>query len=104
VSDYLVSNGGNVFIYQIENEYGNQWIGTPTKRVPNPTATAYMELLEANARQNGIDIPLMVNDPNMNADSWSSDFSDAGGNVDVYGLDSYPSVGHIDTLSMSDNC
>jgi len=51
-----------------------------------------MQLLEANARANGIDVPLIHNDPNMNTKSWSKDFSSAGGNVDLYGLDSYPSV------------
>lgn len=93
VSDYLVTNDDYTFIYQIENEYGEQWIGSPTDKVPNPTATAYMELLEAAARKNGIDVPLLANDPNMNDKSWSKDFSNAGGNLDVYGVDSYPSVG-----------
>ncbi|KAF2457709.1 glycoside hydrolase superfamily [Lineolata rhizophorae] len=91
VSNYQVSQGENVYLYQIENEYGEQWIGDPTDKVPNPTATAYMDALEATARANGIDVPLIANDPNMRVLSWSEDFSDAGGNVDVYGLDSYPS-------------
>lgn len=60
-----MTNGGNGLLFQIENEYGEQWIGTPTKRVPNPTATAYMELLEASARDNGIDVPLTFNNPNL---------------------------------------
>lgn len=92
-SEYQVTKGGNALEYQIENEYGEQWLTDPTLRVPNETAIAYMELLEANARTNGIDVPLYHNNPNMNSKSWSRDWSDAGGNVDVYGLDSYPAVG-----------
>lgn len=87
-----VTDGGNALVYQIENEYGDQWIGTASERVPNETAIAYMELLEANARANGIRVPLTSNDPNMNSHSWGSDWSNEGGNVDVAGLDSYPSV------------
>ncbi|RDW75679.1 hypothetical protein BP5796_06500 [Coleophoma crateriformis] len=90
ISDHQVTNGGNVFIYQIENEYGQQWINSATK-TPNETAIAYMELLEASARSNGIDVPLVHNNPNMNTKSWSKDFSNEGGNVDIYGLDHYPS-------------
>lgn len=51
-----------------------------------------MALLEETARDNGIDIPLSFNNPNMFADSWSMDFAPgAQGDVDVVGLDSYPS-------------
>ncbi|TKA81502.1 hypothetical protein B0A49_00554 [Cryomyces minteri] len=82
--------GGNAFQYQIENEYGQQWIGDPTLRVPNETAIDYMVLLEENARNNGIAIPLMHNNPNMYSRSWSKDWSNERGNVDVYGVDSYP--------------
>ncbi|PGH12864.1 hypothetical protein AJ80_06573 [Polytolypa hystricis UAMH7299] len=91
VSNHLVTNDGTTFMYQIENEYGEQWVGSPTDKVPNPTAAAYMELLQENARDNGIDVPLLANDPNMYVRSWSKDYSDARGNVDVYGVDSYPS-------------
>ncbi|GAB1217937.1 hypothetical protein ATERTT37_007180 [Aspergillus terreus] len=90
-SQYQVTDGHNTFCYQIENEYGQQWIGDPVDRNPNQTAVAYMELLEASARENGIVVPLTANDPNMNTKSWGSDWSHAGGNVDVVGLDSYPS-------------
>ena len=91
-SRYQVTDGHNSIVYQIENEYGNQWLGDPSLRVPNETAIAYMDLLKANARKNGITLPLTVNDPNMASHSWGKDWSDAGGNVDVAGLDSYPSV------------
>ncbi|KAH2985959.1 beta galactosidase [Aspergillus fumigatus Z5] len=90
-SKYQVTDGHNTLVYQIENEYGQQWIGDPKNRNPNKIAVAYMELLEASARENGITVPLTSNDPNMNSKSWGSDWSNAGGNVDVAGLDSYPS-------------
>ena len=78
-SEYLVTKGENGLVYQIENEIGGQWKGSPTNRVPNPTATAYMELLEAAARRNGIDVPLTQNQPNMNSFSWSSDWAPGAG-------------------------
>ncbi|KAI2790701.1 putative beta-galactosidase B [Penicillium oxalicum] len=90
-SKHQVTGGGNTLVYQIENEYGSQWEGWASERQPNEDAIAYMELLEANARANGITVPLTSNDPNMNSHSWGSDWSNEGGNVDVAGLDSYPS-------------
>lgn len=51
-----------------------------------------MEQLEAVARANGIDVPLTQNQPNLNTKSWSQDFSPGlGGNIDIDGVDSYPS-------------
>lgn len=91
-SEYQISNEGNVITYQIENEFGDQWTGSPSLRVEYEPAAKYMELLEANARQNGIDIPLIANEPNMRAISWGKDWSNSSANVDVVGLDSYPSV------------
>ncbi|KAF2753501.1 hypothetical protein EJ05DRAFT_505133 [Pseudovirgaria hyperparasitica] len=88
---YQITEGGNTILYQIENEYQSQWIGNPVDRVPNQDGIAYMEDLEKRARDNGIIIPTIQNAPNMNTKSWSKDWSDEGGNVDVYGLDSYPS-------------
>jgi hypothetical protein len=91
VAKHQVSNGGNVFIYQIENEYGDQWKNVAAK-TPNPSAINYMELLESCARNAGIDVPLIHNNPNMNTKSWSKDYgAGVGGDVDIYGLDSYPS-------------
>jgi hypothetical protein len=108
-SDYLVTKGENGLVYQVENELGGQWRGSPTLRVPNPTATAYMELLEDAVRANGIDVPLTQNQPNMNSYSWSEDWAPGAGgkihmvamfplytdtdsgNVDIDGVDSYPS-------------
>lgn len=90
IAPHLITNGGSVVLFQIENEYGMQWTDVAT-RTPNVGAGEYMALLEASARASGIDVPLTHNNPNMNAKSWSKDFSDLPGNVDVVGLDSYPS-------------
>jgi beta-galactosidase GanA len=90
-SKHLITNGGNAIVYQIENEYGEQWDDVSSK-TPNAAASRYMQSLEDTARENGIDVPLIANDPNMNTKSWSEDFApNATGNVDVAGLDSYPS-------------
>ncbi|PMD43524.1 glycoside hydrolase family 35 protein [Hyaloscypha variabilis F] len=91
VAQHQVSNGGNVLIYQIENEYGDQWDNVAEK-IPDPPAISYMELLESCARNAGINVPLTHNNPNMNTKSWSKDYgAGVGGDVDIYGLDSYPS-------------
>ncbi|KAL4934561.1 glycoside hydrolase family 35 protein [Aspergillus undulatus] len=95
-SRYQVTDGHYTLLYQIENEYGQQWIGDPVDRDLNETAAAYMELLQASALANGITVPLSANDPNMRTKSWGNDWSDADGNVDVVGLDSYPSCWSCD--------
>ncbi|KAL5342425.1 glycoside hydrolase superfamily [Aspergillus crustosus] len=95
-SKYQVTDGHYTLCYQIENEYGLQWIGDPVDRNPNQTAIAYMELLQASALKHGITVPLTGNDPNMRTKSWGSDWSDAGGNLDAVGLDSYPSCWSCD--------
>ncbi|CAA9960047.1 beta-galactosidase B [Pyrenophora teres f. maculata] len=90
-SKHLVTNGGNALVYQIENEYGEQWKNR-TKKIFNDVAARYMQALEDSARSNGIEIPLIHNDPNMNTKSWSKDYAPGVvGNVDIAGLDSYPS-------------
>ncbi|KAK0629349.1 beta-galactosidase [Bombardia bombarda] len=90
VRPHLITNGGNVIMYQIENELGNQWTDIASKALNVPAAN-YMQLLEDSARASGIDVPLSHNSPNMNGYAWSKDFSSSTGNVDVVGLDSYPS-------------
>lgn len=87
---HLVTNGGNVIIFQIENELNGQWRNI-NNRVLNPPIANYMQLLQDSAREHGIDVPLAHNAPNMRGYSWSKDFSNETGNVDVVGLDSYPS-------------
>ena len=66
---------------------------------------AYMKLLEANARSNGIDIPFTANAPSTSRKSWSPDYDtvDAGGDVDIYGLDSYVSAAKEDRWHFATN-
>ncbi|KAH0423248.1 beta-galactosidase b [Colletotrichum camelliae] len=90
IKPHLITNGGNVIMFQIENELNGQWKDIPN-RVLNPPIANYMQLLQDSARENGIDVPLSHNTPNMRGYSWSKDFSNATGNVDVVGVDSYPS-------------
>lgn len=92
VLPHAVTNGGNVILYQLENEYGNQWTNV-TAKTPNTTGIHYMELLEASVRSSSIDIPTLHNNPNLGTKAWSQDYDDvgAGGNVDVYSADNYPS-------------
>ncbi|MCJ1305203.1 hypothetical protein MMC08_008017 [Hypocenomyce scalaris] len=61
---YLILNGGNGILYQIENEYADQWIGDPVDKVPDLNASAYMQNMENLARAAGINIPLDFNNPN----------------------------------------
>ncbi|RDI78175.1 hypothetical protein Vi05172_g11886 [Venturia inaequalis] len=96
VAQHQVTNGGNVFIYQIENELGMQWTNVAAK-TPNLNAIAYMEKLEKAARDSGIVVPLIHNNPNMRTKSWSEDYGAGfGGNVDNYAMDHYPSCWSCD--------
>jgi len=98
VADHQITRGGNVIFYQIENEYGQQWVGNPSNRQPNEAAIQYMELLEAAVDRSGIDVPTLHNNPNMYTKSWSRDFdiNNVGGDTDLYGLDHYPSCWSCD--------
>lgn len=49
-----------------------------------------MEQLKAAFRDAGIVVPLTHNEKGMRSQSWSTDYQDVGGAVNVYGLDSYP--------------
>lgn len=97
VAEHQITQGGNVIFYQIENEYGQQWID-PATRTPNETAIAYMELLEASANSSGIDVPTLHNNPNLYTKSWSMDYDvdNVGGDTWLYGLDHYPSCWSCD--------
>ncbi|KAK3297117.1 glycoside hydrolase superfamily [Chaetomium fimeti] len=88
---FQLTEDGTVLMYQIENEYAKQWRDVEA-RVPNLEVISYMEKLKENARANGIVVPLIHNVPNRSGPSWSKDYDTvgAGGNVDIYGLDSYP--------------
>lgn len=64
IAPHLITNGGNVIMFQIENEMGNQWLNIANK-TDNVPAEEYMALLEETARDNGINVPLTHNAPNM---------------------------------------
>ena len=64
IKPHLITNGGNVVMFQIENELGTQWKNIP-KRIGDEASQQYMALLQENARDNGIDVPLTHNSPNM---------------------------------------
>lgn len=64
IAPHLITNGGNVVMFQIENELGNQWTNIKS-RTNNDAAQQYMQELEDVARENGIDVPLTHNLPNM---------------------------------------
>ncbi|THX59120.1 hypothetical protein D6D06_02345, partial [Aureobasidium pullulans] len=79
-----ITEGGPIILYQIENELSE------TSHQPNNTLVLYMEQLEQAARDSGIVIPLTSNEKGERSESWSTDYEDVGGAVNVYGLDSYP--------------
>lgn len=64
IRPHLVTNGGNVILYQLENELNGQWSNIPNRTL-NPKVAEYMQILYDNARENKIDVPLTHNAPNM---------------------------------------
>ncbi|KAF2186572.1 glycoside hydrolase family 35 protein [Zopfia rhizophila CBS 207.26] len=79
-----ITNGGPVILVQIENELQQ------TKYDPNDTLVKYMEQLKTAMREAGIVVPLTHNEKGFRSKSWSTDYNNVGGAIDVYGLDSYP--------------
>lgn len=79
-----ITNGGPVILAQIENELSE------TQYDPNDTLVKYMEQLKTAFHEAGIVVPLSHNEKGFRSKSWSSDYKNVGGAVNVYGLDSYP--------------
>lgn len=79
-----VTNGGNLILIQIENELQE------TVHSATNTLVVYMEQIENATRSAGIIIPTSHNEKGERSESWSTDYEDVGGAVNVYGLDSYP--------------
>ena len=79
-----ITNGGNVILVQIENELQE------TTHSATNTLVLYMEQIENATRNAGIMIPTSSNEKGERSISWSTDYQDVGGAVNVYGLDSYP--------------
>ncbi len=72
IAAHQITRGGDVILYQVENElYANQ-----------PATEAYMQELEAKAKADGIDVPLIGNE--------SDTFEGTAANPDIPGYDSYP--------------
>ncbi|QDS68173.1 hypothetical protein FKW77_010438 [Venturia effusa] len=79
-----ITSGGNVIMSQVENELSE------TRHEANNTVVKYMEQLKKAYRDAGIVVPFMHNEKGMRAQSWSTDYLNVGGAVNLYGLDSYP--------------
>lgn len=79
-----ITNGGPVILTQVENEL------TETVHSADNTLVIYMEQLKKAFREAGIVVPFTHNEKGMRGQSWSTDYQDVGGAVNVYGLDSYP--------------
>lgn len=71
--------GGPVILNQVENELQE------TVHVANNTLVIYMEQLESAFRAAGITIPLSSNEKGQRSESWSTDYQDVGGAVNIYG-------------------
>ncbi|KAF2020369.1 glycoside hydrolase family 35 protein [Aaosphaeria arxii CBS 175.79] len=79
-----ITNGGPVILAQVENELQQ------TKYDPQDTLVIYMEQLKKAFHDAGIVVPITHNEKGMRSKSWSSDYKNVGGAVDIYGLDNYP--------------
>ncbi|KAJ9154763.1 Glycosyl hydrolase family 35 [Pleurostoma richardsiae] len=79
-----ITNGGPVILNQIENELQE------TVHSADNTLVKYMEQIKAAFRDAGVVVPFTHNEKGMRSQSWSTDYEDVGGSVNVYGLDSYP--------------
>ena len=71
-------------MHQIENELQE------TVHRANNGLVIYMDQVKAAFRDAGIVVPSTHNEKGMRSVSWSTDYQDVGGSVNVYGLDSYP--------------
>ncbi|KAF8598092.1 glycoside hydrolase family 35 protein [Ceratobasidium sp. AG-I] len=87
LSKHQVTNGGNLVLFQLENEFWGQRTNSGAENWP---LIAYMQRLEKTSRDAGLVIPFFTNAPNMGSKSWSKDY-DVNGAQDIYGVDSYPS-------------
>ncbi|CAG8313285.1 unnamed protein product [Penicillium nalgiovense] len=79
-----ITNGGPVILNQHENELQE------TTHSADNTVVKYMEQIKAAFSDAGIIVPSSHNEKGMRSMSWSTDYQDVGGAVNIYGLDSYP--------------
>lgn len=73
-----------MILNQIENELQE------TTHSATNTLVVYMGQIETAFRAAGITVPFSSNEKGERSESWSTDYEDVGGAVNVYGLDSYP--------------
>lgn len=69
---------------QIENEL------VETVHEASNTLVVYMKQIEAAFLEAGITVPSTHNEKGQRGMSWSTDYQNVGGAVNIYGLDSYP--------------
>ncbi|KAE8414937.1 putative beta-galactosidase C [Aspergillus pseudocaelatus] len=79
-----ITNGGPIILNQHENELQE------TTYDSYDTKVTYMEQIAKAFEEAGIVVPSSHNEKGMRTVSWSTDYKDVGGAVNVYGLDSYP--------------
>ncbi|KAL1591330.1 hypothetical protein SLS60_012074 [Paraconiothyrium brasiliense] len=79
-----ITNGGPVILTQVENELQE------TKYDPDNTLVKYMIQIEDAFKEAGLIVPTTHNEKGFRSKSWSSEYNNVGGAVDIYGLDSYP--------------
>ncbi len=77
IAAHQITRGGDVILYQIENEYG----------YTDPTGEAYFANLEQQAQQYGIDVPTITNNVGSYANGWDPGTPSA---PDLNGSDQYP--------------
>lgn len=79
-----ITEGGPVILNQRENE-----LRQPTHE-PDDPLVLYMEQLKAAFEDVGIVVPSSHNEKGLHEISWSTDYQDVGGAVNIYGMDTYP--------------
>jgi beta-galactosidase GanA len=100
IAPHQISQNGTVIAYQVENEFPNQWSDRQNKTALS-SGVNYMKALEAVIRSCGIEVATTSNAASPVQD-WSPDYDTvgAGGDVNVWGEDSYVSVNMV-TASVS---
>ncbi|KAH6719695.1 glycoside hydrolase superfamily [Leptodontidium sp. MPI-SDFR-AT-0119] len=79
-----ITKGGPVILNQHENELQE------TSHVATNTLVVYMEQVKKAFLAAGVTVPSTHNEKGMRSMSWSTDYQNVGGAVNVYALDSYP--------------
>jgi beta-galactosidase len=82
LAKHQITNGGNVIMYQVENEYTSN-------------DTSYMQNIIDVAHKDGINVPTFHNDKTGPSGRWSS----GTGAPDMYAFDRYPNIPGIDGLN-----